>query len=129
VAIVKQLCVRLENHPGALAELCSELAKRAVNISGIQGSDPQRNPIMRLLVHPIETAKKICDSLNIPYYEESVIAIHLVERPGALGRVTRKLSEKGINVEYIYGSIERGARRALVILGVSDLDGAARVLK
>jgi hypothetical protein len=129
MAIVKQLLVRLENRPGALAELCSALAERAVNISGIQGSDPSRNPMLRLLVHPTDVAKKVCDSLGIACVEEAVLAIHLVERPGALGRVMRKLAEKQINVNYIYGSIDKGSRRALVVLGVSDLEAAARILK
>jgi hypothetical protein len=129
MAIVKQLLVRLENRPGALAELCSALAERAVNISGIQGSDPSHNPILRLLVHPTEVAKKVCESLGIVCVEERVLAVHLAERPGALGRVTRKLAEKDINVNYIYGSIEKGAKRALVVMGVSDIDAAARILK
>ncbi len=39
MAIAKQLTVTLENRPGALAELCTELAKVAVNIEAIQASD------------------------------------------------------------------------------------------
>jgi len=51
------------------------------------------------------------------------------DRPGALGRITRKLAEKGINIEYLYGTIEKGAKQALIVMGVSDLEAAARVAR
>lgn len=129
MGIVNQLCVKLENRPGALAELCSELAKKAVNIAAIEGGDARRNTPIRLVVSPMDAARKVLDAMRIDYTEERAVAVHLAERPGALGRVTRKLAEKGIQIEYIYGSIERNASRALIVLGVSDLEAAARILK
>lgn len=129
MGVVKQLCINVENRPGALAEVCSELGKKAVNINGIQGSHPQRDNSIRLLVHPIEAARKVLDSMKLKYVEEQALAIHLAERPGALGRITRKLAENGINVDYIYGSIEKGSQRALIVLGVSDIEAASKLLK
>jgi len=127
VAITKQLKVTLANRPGELAELCSELAKRAINISAIEASGAGPTRAVRLLVNQVETAKGVCDALGLKYVEEQVLAINVNDKPGALGKVTRKLGEKGINIEYIYGSIEKGARRALIVMGVSDLEAAARV--
>jgi hypothetical protein len=43
--------------------------------------------------------------------------------------LTRKLAEKKINVEYLYGSIGRSAKQALIVLGVEDTEAAARVVK
>ena len=34
---------------------------------------------------------------------------------------------EGINIEYLYGTIDRGSKRALIVLGVSDVEAAARV--
>lgn len=59
---------------------------------------------------------------------EEAIAIRITDRPGALGKVTRKLADAGVNVDYAYGSIVKGEQRALVILGVSDLKKAEEVL-
>ncbi len=130
MAIAKQLSVNLEDRPGALAEICSELAKVAVNISAIMISKaPRGAPPLRFVVDNPSTAKKVLDSLKINYTEEEVLAVHLKERPGALGRVTRKLAEKGIDLHYAYGSIEKNSDRALVIVAVSDLTRAAEILK
>ncbi|HJY88290.1 MAG TPA: ACT domain-containing protein, partial [Candidatus Acidoferrales bacterium] len=103
MAIVKQLRVELANKPGALAELCSELAKKAVNISAIQASEAKALGSVRLLVNQFETAKGVCDAIGVKYLEEQVLAVSINDRPGALGKVTRKLAEKGINIEYVYG--------------------------
>lgn len=129
MAIVKQLTVMLENRPGTMAVLCSELAKVAVNISAIQASDARpMSPVRMIVSHP-DVAKRVCDALSLKYLEEEVLAVRLGDRPGALGRVTRKLAEKGINIEYVYGSIARGSTQALLVLQVSDLKGAARLLR
>lgn len=128
--IVKQLSVTVEDRPGALAEVCSELARVAVNISAIMiARAPRGEAPLRLVVDHLETAKKILNGLDIKYTEEEVLAVRLKERPGALGRVTRKLASEGVDVRYAYGSIEKNSERALVILGVSDLEQAARILK
>ncbi len=129
MAIVKQLKVTLDNRPGALAQLCSELAKRAVNISALHANECKPVGSVRMLVSQMDTAKSICDALGLPYIEEQVLAVNVTDRPGALGRITRKLAEKGVNIEYAYGTIEKGARRALIVLGVSDLQAAAQVVR
>ncbi len=126
--VIRQLNVALQSRPGALAELCSELAKKAINISAIQASEAQPNAI-RLVASPLEAAKKVCEAMRLEYREEPALGVQLAERPGALGRITRKLADKGINIEYVYGTIEKGSQRALVVLGVADVEAAAKLLK
>jgi hypothetical protein len=128
MAVIKQLRIAMKNRPGALAELCTELAKRAVNISAIQANESAPDTI-RLVATPLDVAKRVCVDMNLEICEELAIAAHLADRPGSLGRLTRKLAEKNINIDYVYGSIGKSAERALVVIGVSDVDAAARVLK
>ncbi|MBI1749670.1 MAG: ACT domain-containing protein [Acidobacteria bacterium] len=128
MAVIKQLRVALKSRPGALAELCTELARRAVNINAIQASESAPDTI-RLVATPLDVAKQVCDAMKLEHREETAIAAHLADRPGSLGRLTRKLAEKGINIEYVYGSIGKSAQRALVVIGVTDVEAAARILK
>ncbi|HEV8384974.1 MAG TPA: ACT domain-containing protein [Candidatus Acidoferrales bacterium] len=128
MAVIKQLRVAIKNRPGALAELCTELAKRAVNINAIQANESTPDTI-RLVASPLDVAKKVCEQMKLEVHEEAVVAAHIADRPGSLGRVTRKLAEKGINIDYVYGSIGKSADRALVVLGVSDVEAASRLLK
>lgn len=129
MAIARQLTVTLQNRPGALAELCTELAKVAVNIEAIQASETRPIGPVRLLVSHPDAAKKVFARLGMKYSEESVLAILVKNRPGSLGRLTRKLADKGINVEYLYATIGRSARSALLVLGVADVEAASRVVR
>ena len=129
MAIAKQLTVMLENRPGALAELCTELAKVAVNIEAIQASETKPIGPVRLLVSHPDAAKKVCERLGVKYSEEKVLAILVRNRPGSLGRVTRKLADKGINVEYLYATIGKSSRPALIVLGVADTEAASLVAR
>lgn len=124
MAKITQLMIQAENKPGTLAQICSELAKVAVNITGIMASRDEKEGI-RIVATPHATAKKVLDGLKISYREEEGIAVRLSDRPGALGKATRKLADKGINILYAYGSIVKGEGRAVVILGVSDVNKAA----
>ena len=121
---ITQLMIQVENKPGSLAHICSELAKVAVNITAVMASQDEKEGI-RLVATPHATARKVLDGLKIPYREEDAVAVRLGDRPGALGKVTRKLADKGININYAYGSIVKGEGRALIIMGVSDVNKAA----
>lgn len=129
MAVEKQLSVTLENRRGALAEICSELAKVAVNILALMVPEEGRVAPVRLVVNNRAAAEKVFARLGIPYTSEDVITAHLSDRPGALGKLTRKLADHGIDVKYAYGSIVRGAPRAMIILAVSDIAAASKVAK
>jgi hypothetical protein len=126
---MKQLSVMLENKRGALAELCSELAKVAVNILALSVPEQAGVAPVRLVVNAVDAAKKVFDGRGIKYAEEDVIAARVSDRPGALGKLTRKLTDHNIDIRYAYGSILKGADAAIVILGVSDVAAAAKVVK
>ena len=81
------------------------------------------------MVNGQDAAKKVFDGMGLKYTEESVLAVRLSDKPGALGKLTRKLADHHIDVMYAYGTILKGAGKAMVILAVSDLDAAAELTK
>jgi len=127
--IVNQFSLVLENKPGALAEMCSELAKKAVNIQAMMVPEARDFGAVRLVVNNDQVAAQVLQAMGLKHTREEVLAVRLSDKPGALGRVTRKLAEHNINIDYAYGSIEKGAPQALVILAVSDLKKAAELVK
>jgi len=127
--VVTQLSVVAENKCGALAEICTKLAEKAVNIIGLMAPEqPGRAPI-RIVVNDLEATKKVFDQLGLKYIEEPVLNVRVSDRPGALGKITRKLADAGVNIRFAYATILKGADRANVILGVSDIDAAAKIVK
>jgi hypothetical protein len=129
VAVAKQLVVMLENRPGSLAERCTELPMVAVNIQAIQASEVKPIVSVRLLDSQGETAKKVFERMGLKYKEERILTVLVGNRPGALGRITRKLADANINIEYIYGCMDKSAKRALILCGVSDLEAASSIIR
>jgi len=127
MARISQLLIQAEHKPGTLASICSEMAKKAVNITAIMAAHDQPGGL-RLVATPYTAARKVLDAMGLPYREEEAIAIRVSDRPGALGRATRKLADAGVNVQYAYGSIVKGSDRALIILGVEDVAKAEKIL-
>ena len=129
MGLASQLTIQMQNERGALATLCSEFAKVAVNITGLHLPEQAGKAPVRIVATPVDAAKKVLEKLSYPFREETVLTVHLHDRPGALGKVTRKLAEKGIDILYAYGTIEPGSERAVVIMGVSDPQTASLVVK
>jgi hypothetical protein len=67
--------------------------------------------------------------MGLRYHEEPVLNVRLSDRPGAMGKVTRRLADAGIDVRFAYATILKGADRANAILGVSDPEAAAKIVK
>ena len=126
---MKQISVIAENRRGVLAELCSELAKVAVNIVALMVPEQPGTAPIRLVVNNNEAAKSVFQKLGLNFAEEDVVAAHVSDRPGGLGKLTRKLADHEIDVLYAYGSIVKGAGKALIILSVSDPAAAAKIVK
>ncbi|MGD1154657.1 MAG: hypothetical protein ABSA41_02395 [Terriglobia bacterium] len=128
MTVTKQLSVMVENKRGALAELCTKLAEKAVNIVGLMVPEQTGVAPIRLVVNNGETARKVLEAMGLKFTEEDVLAVQVSDRPGALGKLTRKLADHNLDVKYAYGSIEKGIGKATVILAVSNPEAAAKVL-
>ncbi len=128
MTVTKQLSVMVENKRGALAELCTKLAEKAVNIVGLMVPEQTGVAPIRLVVNSVDTAQKVLEAMGLKFTEEDVLAVQVSDRPGALGKLTRKLADHDLDIKYAYGSIEKGIGKATVILAVSNPEAAAKVL-
>ena len=122
---ITEIFVVLENHPSTLGELCSHLAENKVNIEAIGVFQDTA----KLYVKNVNKAMKLLSKLDYTIELRDVLKVELENRPGALAEVAAKLGNKGINIEYCYGTIAKKAGTTAVILDVSDLNRAIKILK
>ena len=56
------------------------------------------------------------------------LTVTVANRPGALARIAELLAGNKININYTYGTVARGGKRAAIVFGVANPRRAQRVL-
>ncbi len=120
-----EIFVVLENKPSTLGDMCSHLAENGINIEAIGVFQDTA----KLLVKNVNKAVKILSKLDYTTELRDVLLVQLENRPGALSEMATKLGNKGINIEYCYGTLSKKKNSTAVIIDVSDIDKAMKILK
>lgn len=126
--ITKQLAIFLENRPGMLARVCDALAEQKINIYAISTSDTVDHTVMRIVVSDYQRALHVFEERGTLAVEDDVLMIEGNNKPGSLARISRKLAEAKINVEYAYCATPPDAKKGLLIMRVRDAKKALKVL-
>ena len=126
---VKQITAWVDSKPGELGRITAALGKAKVNISAVTcWCAGNENPVHLLVSSPAK-AKKVLQELGVRVTEEEVLRVTFPDRLGALGDLAVHLGAENINIEYAYASVPTGNKKADLILSVSDVVGASKVLK
>ncbi|MBZ5514223.1 MAG: ACT domain-containing protein [Acidobacteriia bacterium] len=129
MAKAKQITVWVESTPGQLAKIAKALGDAKVNITAFTAYGTGGESPIRLQVTSPATAKRVLQGLGLRITEEEVLRVTLADKPGILAEVASRLGKAGINVDYAFGSVAKGAKKADVVLAASDLAGAAKALR
>jgi len=121
---ITEIFVILENRPSTLGELCSHLAENEINVEAIGVF----HDTAKLYVKNVSKAVKLLNKLNYTTELRDVLKIDLENRPGSLAELTTRLGNRGINIEYCYGTLSRKGSITSVILDVSDIEKAIAIL-
>ena len=125
----KQITAWVESKPGELGRIAEALGKAKVNITAFSGwSVTGESPVHLLVSSPAKT-KKVLEGLGIRCTEEEVLRVTVPDQTGKLGEIGVRLGAANINVDYGYGSVAEGGRKADIVLAVSDLAGASKALR
>lgn len=122
-----QLSLALENKPGQVAKVAATLARAKVNIEAISVVDSAEVGVVRLITSSNAKARAALKKAGLNVVQTLVIITKLPNEPGALAAAARKLAAAKVNVEYIYGSAARKGQPSTIVIGVSDIERAAKV--
>ena len=122
---ITEIYVVLDNKPAVLGELCGHLTEAGINIDAIGVFQDTA----KLYVKNVNKALKLLSKLDYVTETRDVLQVELENRPGALADVTSMLGNKGVNIEYCYGTIGKKGNKASVILDVTDIEKAIKILK
>lgn len=120
--------VYLSNKPGELARVTEALATRAVNIKAITSESGSDTPFLRIVTNDVSTAQKALKTAGFDFEQNGVILVELLDRPGELAKIAKRLARAQVNVESIY-IIGKKSGKTDLALAVDDEKKAKKVLK
>lgn len=126
---VKQISVFLENTSGRLADVTTLLGENGVNLRAITIADTADFGILRLIVDDNEKALDTLKKNGFTAKVTQVFAIEIEDSPGGLASIMQILEQNGLNIEYLYATLEKNKDKAVVIFRVEDIEGATKVIE
>lgn len=119
--MIKQISVFMENKPGRLLEVTKLLAKNEVNIRTLSLADTAEFGIARLIVDEPDAVVELLKTNRFTARTTLVLAVEVPDKAGGLANILEIFTESGINVEYMYGFVEKKhLDKALLVFKVED---------
>jgi hypothetical protein len=121
---MKDLAIRLENRPGALAKIGATLGRAGVSIEGGGAWVVNGEGVAHFLFHDGAAAGKALEAAGIHVISENEVIVQRLrqDEPGQLGRLTQMMADAGVNIEVLYSD-----HSGQLILVVDDIARAKRV--
>jgi hypothetical protein len=101
---MKDLAIRLQNRPGALAEMGDALGKAGVSIEGGGAFVFDGQGIAHFLFEDTTAARRALETAGIEVLQDREVLIQRLnqDQPGQLGKISRLMADAGVNIEVIY---------------------------
>ncbi|MEM4728437.1 MAG: ACT domain-containing protein [Thermoplasmata archaeon] len=125
---MKQFSIQVRDRVGELARVTEIMANHGINIIAIssEGGGSKR-PVIRIVTEDQASTRKALERAGREFTEEEILVVKLLDRPGELAKIARRLARKAINVNsiYIFGKSDG---KTEIALAVDKLDEAREVL-
>ena len=104
VVKLKQLSFTLPDKIGLLSEVTAFITAAKINIEAICAYGMGDEGYFMIITDNNAKAKKVIANMGAEVKTEDVIAVEVPNKMGQLQQVTKKISDAGIDISYIYGS-------------------------
>ena len=125
---INQISIFLENRKGRLLEVTELLGKNKINIRALTIAETDDFGILRTVVDDPSKALTILKQAGFMANHTEIVAVEVDDNPGGLAKILKALDSAGLNVEYMYGFVEKQSDRALMVFRFDDSDRAVERL-
>ena len=125
----RQITVAIENQPGRLADISRVLAERGINIKDLSILDSVEQGVIRLVTSDPAACKNVLAEQGFRPVEAEVLVIDLPDTPGRLATLSLALADRGVNIDYAYGSEDASEQKMRIVMKASPLARACEVIK
>lgn len=127
--MIRQLAVFVENRPGSLMQVTSELTEAHINIRAVASLDTPEFGILRLIVDDPDKAKEHLTAKGFVVRVHKVLGAELRDEKGNLNQMLATLADGEVNVSYIYSFVIRQNRVPVMVLQTDDYEKAEKILE
>jgi hypothetical protein len=104
----KEISFAMLNKAGLLSEVTRAIAGASVNITAICAYAMGDTAYFMLTTASNVKAKKALAPLGVAIEERDVVEVELLNRPGELQKVAKRIADAGIDIEYMYATAGAG---------------------
>jgi hypothetical protein len=129
---VSQVSVFLDNHPGSLSEVMTQLDKNQIKIFALSIADKGEFGMVRMITDNPAKATRILEDaeFNLAKAKKNVeVSVVLITDKDQMSRITKVLGDNGFNIDYAYSSAVHFDGKFALVLRVNDLEMAEKTLK
>jgi len=124
---VNILAMSIQNAKDSVKELYNMREKTGRRIALAESyrgilKDSADYSLIRLLVDKATEAEKALVKSNHLIDKGQVLVFRLVNQPGILGRVAKRIGEANVNIDYIYGSAMEDANESIFVVHIEESD-------
>ena len=124
-----QISVFLENRKGRLYDVCSLLGKNKINIRALTIAETEKFGVLRIVVDKPDKAVQILKKNSFVANLTDIVAVEVQDKPGGLAAILKILALNNINLEYMYGFVEKSSDKALLVFRFDNPDKAITLFK
>jgi hypothetical protein len=125
---ITQISIFLENRKGRLYDVCSLLGQNEVNIRALTIAETESFGVLRIVVDKSDLAIKLLRDNHFVANFTEVVAIEVPDKPGGLASILKIFADNDVNIEYMYGFVEKFSDKALLVMRFEDTDFAQQIL-
>lgn len=125
---LNQISIFLENREGRLYEACSLLGEHKINIRALTIAESDQFGILRVVVDKPEEAMALLKKNGFTADLTDIVAVEVDDKPGGLAKILKIIYDNRINIEYMYGFVEKSSEKALLVFRFDDSDKAISIL-
>jgi hypothetical protein len=128
---ITQVSVFLDNRPGSLFEVMSQLDRNQIRVFALSIADAGEFGLVRLITEEPEKAAHFLEDadFNLAKSKKNTeVTATFISEQDKLSKITKILGDGGINIEYAYSSAVHVDGKNALILRPSNIEKAEQML-
>ena len=128
-ALSKQLIINVGNEVGSLAKITSLISSYRINMIAICAYAIKDKCVVGIVTENNNHAKRLLKEKGYDVDEEEVALISVGNEPGTLHSITERISNAGIDLKLIYGSVDKHGTTSRIVFVSKSPKAILQVIK